>query len=121
MLSPLLFVLYFYAITDESSRILIRLENKSDYQLNQVVVTSPASGQIDFGNLLPRRFTDYRRVKAAYPLMAVAAKINDRKVEFVPDDYLGEQLLESGKYTYLISVVESEGVKYLRLKCIVQK
>jgi hypothetical protein len=108
-------------ILQEENPLLIRISNKSAYDLENIEINSPASGLIHFGKLKSGEKSDYRKFEKAYPIPAVAAEIENKKIEFLPDDYLGEQLLKPGKYTYELSIIEKDGVKYLRLNFIVEE
>lgn len=103
------------------SSILIRVSNNTHYELNHIEINSPPSGRVYFGLLKAKEKSAYTKVKGAYPIAAIEALIDNTKIEFFPDDYLGEQVLQPGKYTYELSVIEVKGVKYLRLKFVVDK
>ncbi len=112
-------ILHSTAQTD--SVVLMRIYNNTDYVLNNIEMNSPSSGRVHFGLLKPKEKSAYIKVKGAYAIAAIEAIIDKTKIEFLPDDYLGEQLLQPGKYTYELSVIEVNSVKYLRLKFLVNK
>ncbi|NBW36859.1 MAG: hypothetical protein EBR30_17905 [Cytophagia bacterium] len=104
-----------------TSTIWIRVANTSAYNLHNIKVYSPASGRIDFDSLQPKEKSAYKKVKEAYGLAAAEVTVNNAKIKFLPDDYLGEQFLMPGRYTYELSVKEDKGIKYLRLKLVVDQ
>lgn len=97
----------------------IRVVNVSAYDLHNIKVYSPASGRINFDILQPKEKSAYKKVKEAYALASAEVTINNVKIEFLPDDYLGEQFLKPGRYTYELSVKEDKGIKYLQLKLLI--
>jgi hypothetical protein len=101
--------------------IQIRVQNNGIYDLTNVKVTSPASGETEYGSISANQSSEYRKHTNSYPMAAITAKIGDQNVHFIPDDYLGEQHLKSGKYTFSITVIEAQGKKHLRLKLIVDE
>lgn len=107
--------------TQTDSTVMIRVSNNTHYVLNQVQFNSPPCGLVYFGKLKSNEKSDYVKVKGAYPTAAIVAFADNIRIDFLPDDYLGEQLLQPGKYTYEISIIESSSVKYLRIKFIVDK
>jgi hypothetical protein len=109
------------ANTQTSSTVWIRVVNASTYDLQNIKIYSPANGRIDLDILHPKEKSAYKKVKEAYALAAAETSINNVKIEFLPDDYLGEQFLKPGRYTYELSVTEDKDIKYLRLKLIVDE
>lgn len=98
--------------------ILVRVKNDSAFSLKNIEIISPASGLVRFGDLSNGNISEYRKVSNAYRTTAIYAEIERNKVQFLPDDYLGEQHLPSGKYTFSITVSEVNGQKYLKVKFI---
>lgn len=96
--------------------ILIRVKNRSDYKLDDVIITSGSSGDVAFGSLTPHRTSEYKKFKRAYRIAAISARIGEEAVSFLPDDYIGEHPLKAGHYTYEITVEVIKNEKYLRLK-----
>jgi hypothetical protein len=109
------------ANTQTASTVWIRVVNVSAYDLYNIKVYSPASGRIDFDSLQPKEKSAYKKVKEAYGLAAAEVTVNNVKIEFLPDDYLGEQFLKPGRYTYELSVTEDKSIKYLQLKLVVDQ
>ncbi|GCC52064.1 hypothetical protein SanaruYs_22960 [Chryseotalea sanaruensis] len=99
----------------------MRISNNSHCDLKNIEINSPANGLVHFGMLKSKQNSGYQKLKEAYPIMAVTGTISDKKIEFLPDDYIGEQLLQPGKYTYELSVIEVDSIKYFRSKFVVEK
>jgi hypothetical protein len=81
----------------------IRVWNGSNYEYDEVFVDTNG-GQNDFGNLVPGNRSDYKQFKSAYRYAFVSFKIKGKAYSIQPIDYVGEELLLKGKYTYKISV-----------------
>ena len=103
----------------QESSVLIRVKNSTRYTLKNLDVNSPPSDKVHFGRIDAGQKSDYKKFSNAYRIAGIIAEIDGKKVEFLPDDYLGEQLLKPGTYTYEITVLETPEKKHLRLKFIV--
>lgn len=115
-------ILFAMLITEpQEASIMIRIKNNSRYTLKNIKVISPASGLVHFGNLHAGENSDYKTFSSGYAIAAIMAEKEGKKVEFLPDDYLGEQHLKPGKYTYEISLIETPELEYLRLKFLIDK
>ncbi len=100
---------------DSSGPVEIRLQNASTAIMQDVVIGFPEvttgggdpvepadaeSGDVDYGTIDPAAATPYRTIAKAYRYAAVTATVEGQQVEFIPADYVGEELLEPGHYTY---------------------
>jgi hypothetical protein len=91
----------------------IRIRNASAEIMEDIVVGFPAgvggspvapgqgeSGDVSYGTLEPGAMTPYRLIEKAYRYAYVEAVARGRSVVLQPIDYVGEELLEPGRYTY---------------------
>ena len=106
------------ASADQEASIFVRVKNNSNYVLEKIEIISPATGLIHFGNVEAGKSSDYKKVSGIYATTAASAEIAGKKIEFLPDDYLGEHHLTSGKYTFSLTITDSNGEKYLKVKLI---
>lgn len=100
---------------DPSGPVEIRLQNTSTAIMQDVVIGFPEvtmggggpvepadaeSGDVDYGTIDPGAVTPFRTIAKAYRYAAVTATVEGQQVELIPTDYVGEELLEPGRYTY---------------------
>lgn len=83
----------------------IRIANESGIRFDQVIVGFPA-GQEDYGAIPARSSSGYRRIERAYRYAFIEVQVAGRKLVLQPIDYVGESLLEDGRYTYVLDVDE---------------
>ena len=102
------------------SAVMIRIENLSDVDFHDVVVSFPSQTE-EYGNISAQTSSDYRRVKKAYRYAYIEATINEKKVIFQPIDYSGETLLPEGNYTYRLRYHTESNSQYGRLRINVWK
>lgn len=91
------------ATPDGQGDVLIRIWNGSSWDLDEVFVDT-GDGQNDFGDLESNGMSAYKRFDSAYRYAFVSFKINGKGYLIQPVDYLGEEKLVKGKYTYKIAV-----------------
>ena len=89
-----------------SDGVLIRVRNGSTYSFTALVVQNSRQGGLaSYGALAPGQISGYTPHTEAYSYSYAKATINGKDVSFVPDDYVGEKLLEPGRYTYVVEVI----------------
>lgn len=81
--------------------IQIRIENTSSYTYKDVLVK--LSEDRHYGTLAPGEKSAYQTFTTAYRYAYVELKIGDKTYVLQPIDYVGEEELKEGKYTYQIS------------------
>lgn len=91
----------------------IRLSNVSKYKFQNIIVNT-TSGNVNFGNLDSGQKSAYKQFEKAYRYAFVELEIDGKKYTLQPIDYVGETLLEDGKYTYKIDATDSND-QYARL------
>lgn len=95
------------------SDVRIRIRNASPVDFDGVRVDFP-SGREDYGPVSAGGQTAYRTVDEAYRYARVEAAAGGDTLLFQPFDYVGERLLDPGRYTYELDVASGE--PHLRLE-----
>jgi hypothetical protein len=83
--------------------VYVRVENATAYTLQDVVVGFP-SGTERYGSLAAGERSAFRRVGRAYGYAYVEVRVEGRTLVQQPIDYVGESLLEPGRYTYVLDI-----------------
>ena len=96
----------------------IRLSNSSQHNFKNVIINT-GTGEVDFGDLISGKQTEYRKFNKAYRYAFVKLEIDGKIYIIQPIDYVGENVLNDGRYTYQISFNENQGqYSSLNLKLI---
>jgi len=85
----------------------LRIENASDVDFTSVRVSFPEA-EASFGAIASDRRSEYQRVGEAYRYGFVKVEAEGETYRIQPIDYVGEEPLEPGRYTYQLDIVESE-------------
>jgi hypothetical protein len=75
----------------------VRVRNETGGPLQQVGVNGVA-----YGDIVTNGVTGYQRMKAAYRYADLQLIMAGRKIHLQPEDYVGEQPLGEGRFTYRI-------------------
>jgi len=87
--------------------------NNSSFEYSNVHVNT-SGGENFYGTISPNKYSDYKKYEFAYRYAFVELKIGEATYTLQPIDYVGEEMLSSGKYTYEIEAT-STGGQYERL------
>ena len=90
--------------TQAEKRIQVRVKNASDRDFDQVRVIFPQDQIVDYGPVPRSKVSDYRRATLAYRYAAVRVTVGERELSIRPIDYLGEEPLSPGRYTYALGI-----------------
>jgi len=85
-------------------KIEIRLRNESGHDFQQVRVRFPGTAEVNYGAIANRSESEYHGTARAYRYAQVVANTGEKELSFLPMDYVGEQELEPGRYTYVLRV-----------------
>ena len=88
-----------------SPAVEIRVRNESPVDFEHVTVQFPQTGEpVDFGAVRRGGSSGFHNVALAYRYAPVQVKAGERELVFQPIDYVGEQELDAGRYTYVLGV-----------------
>lgn len=82
----------------------IRIKNASDVDFDRVRVIFPARDEVDYGRVAKGALSDFHPARRAYRYAEIHATSGDREFSLQPIDYVGEQPLAPGRYTYVLRV-----------------
>ncbi|MGR3809284.1 hypothetical protein [Jiulongibacter sp. NS-SX5] len=84
-------------------QIRIRIWNDTDHLMQDIFVDT-SGGENDYGELKARKKSNYFQFRKAYRYAFVSFKIDGKAYTIQPIDYVGEEPLEKGTYTYRLSL-----------------
>ncbi len=85
--------------------VLIRIENTSKYTYQDIKVVLDKERL--YGTLDPRASSTYQSFSKAYRYAYIELKIKNKRYGLQPIDYVGEEELQDGKYTYQLNVADT--------------
>lgn len=89
----------------EPDEVQIRLENTSSFTMANISVSFPDE-RVEYGDLVPGETGRYRTLSRAYRYAPLEAVIDGKTALGQPIDYVGEEFLANGRYTYRVIVNE---------------
>jgi hypothetical protein len=89
----------------------IRIENDSPNAFTSVAVMFPED-EVDYGAVAANKVSDYRKVSVAYRYARIDVRIGSTELRIQPRDYMGEEPLAPGRYTYSLYFIDG----YLQLE-----
>jgi len=98
--------------------VMIRIENSSDFAYENILVEAFGE-EYSFGDLNANQLTEYQSFSSAYRYAYIELEIDKQQYIIQPIDFFGEQELEGGFYTYIISADTSSEI-YSRLNLILR-
>jgi len=102
----LLVLIILISCKDDSGDVFIRVKNVSQYNYQGVVVGDGGDLRA-FGNLSTGKATEYQKFESAYRYAYVELEIEGETFYVQPIDFVGEELLNPGDYTYEIGADNS--------------
>ena len=81
----------------------IRIQNASSFAFERVDVVFPED-EVSYGSIRANGTSEYREVSKAYRYAYIEVEIAGAELVLQPIDYVGESLLGSGRYTYVLNV-----------------
>ena len=82
----------------------IRVHNASDMDFDRVRVVFPERNEVDYGRLARGALSAFRATGHAYRYAHIDVRVGDRHYSLEPIDYVGEQPLTPGRYTYVLGI-----------------
>jgi hypothetical protein len=86
---------------NQADEVSIRLSNVSEFNFENIVVDT-STGRVSFENIASGEQTDYKTFQKAYRYAFVQLEIKGKTYTLQPIDYVGEESLKMGNYTYEI-------------------
>ena len=104
-----LFVLLSLSACDSAGAdaVEVRVGNASQADFTSLVVEFP-DGPVPYGALGSGDVTAYREAEGAYRYTSVSLVAGGQEYAVVPFDYVGEEPLEPGRYTYVLGIAEGD-------------
>jgi hypothetical protein len=82
----------------------IRIRNASGMNFDRVRVVFPDKVEVDYGAVAKGALSAFRAANQAYRYAPIYVKAGDREFSQHPIDYVGEQPLAPGRYTYVVRI-----------------
>ncbi len=89
-----------------TKQVHLRVRNSSPYTYDSVVVNT-SGGENTYGTIPAGAVSDYKTFDFAYSYAHISLYIDTANYFLLPIDYVGEQKLQSGNYTYEVSVYDT--------------
>ena len=86
----------------DASYVCIRLENTSEFDFDNIFVSFP-DREVKYGPLASGQVSSYRKVDGAYRYAYTEAVSGDHRFVLQPIDFVGENYIRAGTYTYRYS------------------
>lgn len=112
---PFVLMLSFMLSLGACGKPRIRVANDSDTAMADVVVRFPSQSE-RYGTIPAHGTTEYREVERAYSYAYIEATVNGERAVLQPIDFVGEKLLDGGKYTYGLDVNEKAASRHELLR-----
>ncbi|MBK8390286.1 MAG: hypothetical protein IPL23_13835 [Saprospiraceae bacterium] len=87
----------------KDTKVNIRMKNVSEYRFD-----STSYNGVEFGTINPDEVTAYQSFESSYPYGTFCLIIDGQIIKRMPIDFVGEQLLECGDYTFRLNYEQNE-------------
>ena len=107
----------FSSCSDEvgNDNVNIRLSNISSTAFENIIVNT-STGNVDYGDLNPGAFSEYKNFEIAYRYAFIQLNCNGETYTLQPIDYVGEEPLKNGNYTYKLDFDDQDGLTFMLSK-----
>lgn len=107
---PISFLIVAFLLTgclfqDNVDEVLLRINNVSDINFSSVMVGFPGES-MKFDTIVSGGTSAYKNPDVAYRYGSITVNAGDVDYRLVPYDYVGEEPLSEGKYTFEINIIE---------------
>lgn len=92
---------------DKTKMVFIRVENATGHDITEVFVQGPED-EHDYGKVKAGKKSEYQLYEKAYRYAFCTFEIGDQEFRIQPIDFVGEELLKNGKYTYRLMINDLE-------------
>lgn len=93
------------SIIESDDATQLRIENASDVDFTSVFVAFP-DAEAEYGAIATGQRSSYKRLDGAYRYGYIEVKAAGDTYVLQPIDFVGEEALDAGRYTYQLDVVE---------------
>ena len=90
--------------SERSGRVEIRIKNASNLNFDRVRVYLPDEPEVDYGPVSKGDVTAFRPTSRAYRYAGFSVNVGMQELSLHPIDYMGEQELPAGRYTFVLEV-----------------
>jgi len=110
----LVIIFTFITACTEDTIVMIRVKNVSSFNYKNVII-----GRDSFGDLASGQYSNYKIYSSAYSYNSYRLIVDNDTINMIAIDFVGEELLKSGDYTYEIDAVKNEDKPMTStLKCV---
>jgi hypothetical protein len=88
----------------EGGPVEVRIKNDSDVDFDRVRVHFPDQHEVDYGPVPKGGVTAFQATGRAYRYAGVSVVAGNHELSLQPIDYLGEQELPAGRFTYALGM-----------------
>ena len=92
---------------DDPDAVLLRLQNESSIDFSSALIRFPEA-ESNFGAVAAGEASDYREFDSAYSYGYIEVEADGNTYRIQPIDYVGEEPLENGRYTYELDIAGDE-------------
>lgn len=92
---------------DNPNAVFLRVANNSNINFSSVVVGFPQS-EASYGTIPAGKATEYHQVDAVYSYGYVKVKADESTYKIQPIDFVGEEPLGNGYYTYKLNINKNQ-------------
>ena len=82
----------------------IRIKNAGNMDFDRVRVVFPDRIEVDYGPIAKGSFSGFQGTSRAYRYAQIHVQAGDQEFTLAPMDFVGEQELAPGRYTYVLRV-----------------
>jgi|GEM_PF-3484984 len=98
--------LFFFFTSCSTPEAQLRVRNTSTYIYDSVLVNT-SGGTNTYATINPGTVSDYKTYDFAYSYAYISLYVDAVHYQLIPIDYVGEQKLTGGSYTYEVSVYDT--------------
>lgn len=111
LISILISLILLFACEDQNTEesVDIRLFNSSEVCVHDIRF-NPGDRTADFGSLATNTYSIYQTFDYAYPVPFISLRVDNDTLTIQPIDYVGENKLRGGSYTFTIFVDTSQNI-----------
>lgn len=96
----------------QGGEVILRVSNSSSSLFDSVIVNSPGGKQVYY-NVAAGSSSVYKSFSFLYNYAYIEVHFNNQMLKLQPYDYVGEEKLNSGKYSYKLGIAGNQ----LALEC----